>query len=83
MSVFPVYLTFHCLILNFSQRTMDMRLMAEHKYGLRVTANLGWQDFFRKLGEAAVILHMLENKPQHTTTVKLKTSTSSQNKGKK
>lgn len=61
---------------------MDMRLMAEHKYGLRVTANIGWKEFFRKLGESAVILHLLENKPQHTTTVNLKSPTSS-NKGKK
>lgn len=62
---------------------MDMRLMAEHKYGLRVTSNTGWRDFFKKLGEAAIILHMLENKPQNTTTVLLNVAESVQNKGVK
>lgn len=57
--------------------------MAQHKYGLRITKNVGWKEFFRKLGEAAVILHMLENKPHHTTTVNLNIFTSSQNRGKK
>lgn len=56
-----------------------MRLMAEHKYGLRVTT--GWNPFFEKLGEAAVIIHLLQNKPQHTTTVKIDEPIAASNKG--
>lgn len=46
-----------------------MRLMAEHKYGVRVTSSLGWCEFFKKLGEAAVIIQLLQNKPQHSMKI--------------
>lgn len=58
-----------------------MRLMAEHKYGVRVTTFPGWKEFFEKLGEAAVIIHLLQNKPQHTTIVKLNDPTCCSVKG--
>lgn len=58
-----------------------MRLMAEHKYGVRVTSLPGWKEFFQKLGEAAVTIHLLQNKPQHTTVVKIDDATSSSVKG--
>lgn len=58
-----------------------MRLMAEHKYGVRITSLPGWEEFFQKLGEAAVTIHLLQNKPQHTTVIKLDDPTSSSVKG--
>lgn len=67
----------------FSKRMVDMRLMAQHKYGVRVTSLPGWKDIFRKLGEAAVTIHLLQNKPQHTTVVKLNDADSSSVKGNK
>lgn len=65
----------------YRQRTIDMRLMAEHKYGVRITSSTGWKEFFEKLGVASVTLHLLQNKPQHTTIVKLNDPTSSAIKG--
>lgn len=59
-----------------------MRLMAEHKYGLRTTTLPGWKEFFRKLGEAAVTLQLLQNKLQHATVIKLNDPASSNIKGK-
>lgn len=40
-----------------------MQLMAQHKYGVRVTSEAGWDDFFKKLGNAAVIIDLLNVKP--------------------
>lgn len=58
-----------------------MRLMAEHKYGLRISSLPGWKEFFYKLGVAAVTIHLLQNKPSHTTTVKLNNAICTNNKG--
>lgn len=55
----------------FSKRIADMRLMALHKYGVRATTQAGWKEFFEKLGKAAVTIQFTQNKPQHTTVVKL------------
>lgn len=62
---------------------VHMRLMAEHKYGVRTTSLPGWKEFFQKLGEAAVTIHLLQNKPQHTTIIKLNDPASSSIKGSK
>lgn len=48
-----------------------MRLMAEHKYGMRITLLPGWQEIFRKFGEASVTMHLLQTKPQQATVIKL------------
>lgn len=45
--------------------------MAVHKYGVRATSQPAWKEFFEKLGKAAVTIHFTQNKPQHTTMVKL------------
>lgn len=42
--------------------------MAEHKYGLRITSQPGWTEFFKKLGDAAVTIELLRNKPNQTVT---------------
>lgn len=40
--------------------------MSQHKYGLRVNSEPGWNEFFQKLGDAAVkidLLHVKVNRP--------------------
>lgn len=60
---------------------MHMRLMAEHKYGVRVTSNVGWEGFFEKLGHAAVTFDLLQNKIHRSVTVTLNDTNSSSSKG--
>ncbi|KAJ8932279.1 hypothetical protein NQ314_014771 [Rhamnusium bicolor] len=45
------------------KRTSDMRMMAQHKYGVQVKPNTSWENYFEKLGKAAVTIEMLSNKP--------------------
>lgn len=63
------------------KRAIDMRLMAEHKYGLRITSQPGWKEFFEKLGKAAVTMELLQNKPNRTLAISLSDNTLSNNKG--
>uniref|UniRef100_A0A1Y1KHR4 DALR anticodon binding domain-containing protein n=2 Tax=Photinus pyralis TaxID=7054 RepID=A0A1Y1KHR4_PHOPY len=65
----------------YNKRTIDMRLMAEHKYGLRVTSNSGWRDIFRKLGEAAVTIEILQIKPNRPVICNFNDFSSSCSKG--
>lgn len=58
-----------------------MRLMAEHKYGLRITSQLGWQEFYEKLSHAAVTMELLQNKPNRSVTISLVDNTLTNNKG--
>lgn len=46
-----------------SLRSTDMRLMAMHKYGVRVKDDIKFCELFRRLGEAAVAVDLLEVKP--------------------
>ncbi|XP_055912180.1 DALR anticodon-binding domain-containing protein 3 [Eupeodes corollae] len=46
-----------------SLRSTDMRLMAMHKYGIRVKDDQKFCELFRRLGEAAVTVDLLEVKP--------------------
>ncbi|KAK9886763.1 hypothetical protein WA026_018415 [Henosepilachna vigintioctopunctata] len=41
-----------------------MRLMAEHKYGVRMQGSQTKTEYFEKLGKAAVTLELLQNKPR-------------------
>lgn len=65
----------------YNKRTIDMRLMAEHKYGLRVTSNTGWRNIFRKLGEAAVTIELLQIKPNRSVICKYNDFSASCSKG--
>ncbi|KAJ8971368.1 hypothetical protein NQ317_016563, partial [Molorchus minor] len=46
------------------KRALDMRMMAQHKYGVQIQSNTSWKTYFEKLGRAAVVIEMLSNKPQ-------------------
>lgn len=63
------------------KRTIDMRLMAEHKYGLRITSQTGWQEFFEKLGQAAVTIDLLLNKCDRGVKINLNDPTTGNSKG--
>ncbi|KAF5280623.1 hypothetical protein FQA39_LY05271 [Lamprigera yunnana] len=65
----------------YKKRTVDMRLMAEHKYGLRITSNSGWQEIFKKLGEAAVTMELLQIKTNRSVLCKMNDLCSSCSKG--
>lgn len=58
-----------------------MRLMAEHKYGLRTTSESGWKEIFDTLGEAAVTIELLQNKPSKNTIISLHDWTLGNTKG--
>lgn len=62
------------------KRSADMRLMAEHKYGLRVKSSELWKEYFEKLGVASVTIELLQNKPHKNVKVSLN-DLSSVNKG--
>ncbi|KAL3274060.1 hypothetical protein HHI36_015479 [Cryptolaemus montrouzieri] len=64
----------------YKKRATDMRLMAEHKYGLRTKSSESWNQYFKKLGEAAVTVELLQNKPHKNIKITLN-DTSSANKG--
>lgn len=66
-----------------SKRIVDMRLMSEHKYGLRVASKPGWQEIFKKLGEAAVRIELLQNKPNSALHININDPMSSSSKGRK
>lgn len=69
-------------MIHYRKRTTDMRLMAQHKYGLRITSEPGWSDFFSKLGEAAVTFELLQNNHRNSTTINLTDPASSSSKGR-
>ncbi|KAJ8962309.1 hypothetical protein NQ318_018288 [Aromia moschata] len=46
-----------------TKRAADMRMMAQHKYGVQIKPNASWKIYFEKLGRAAVTIEMLSNKP--------------------
>lgn len=56
--------------------------MAEHKYGLRIISKPGWEDFFKKLGNAAVIIELLRNKPNQTLSIDINNQLLASSKGK-
>ncbi|GJQ86338.1 hypothetical protein Trydic_g9032 [Trypoxylus dichotomus] len=65
----------------YKQRSLDMRMMAEHKYGLRITSQPGWSEFLEKLGDAAVTIELLRNKPSQTVTIDVNNEFLSSRKG--
>lgn len=59
-----------------------MQLMAQHKYGLRITAGPGWSDFCMQLGSAAVTIDLLHVKPSRPVIVNEDCSASTSSKGR-
>lgn len=58
-----------------------MRLFAEHKYGVRVTAMPTWREVFDKLGHSAVTIELLQIKPTNIVKINMNNPTDSNNKG--
>lgn len=48
-----------------------MRMMAQHKYGVQVKGNTGWDEYFEKLGKGCVTIEMLSSKPQKPIKISL------------
>ncbi|KAG5898823.1 hypothetical protein JTB14_018783 [Gonioctena quinquepunctata] len=48
----------------YKKRTSDMRMMAQHKYGVQIKPSATWETYFEKLGRGSVTIEMLSNKPQ-------------------
>ncbi|KAJ6639690.1 DALR anticodon-binding domain-containing protein 3 [Pseudolycoriella hygida] len=57
------------------KRSIDMQLMAEHKYGLRVKNEMFFKNLIQKLGKAATTIDLLEVKP--SCPIKLSVTASS------
>ncbi|KAJ8921744.1 hypothetical protein NQ315_010654 [Exocentrus adspersus] len=57
------------------KRTIDMRLMAQHRYKVQVIPNTPREDYFlkivKKLGRSCVTIEMLSNKPNKPVKVSL------------
>nr|CAH7759425.1 unnamed protein product [Callosobruchus chinensis] len=48
----------------FRKRMNDMRMMAQHKYGVQIKSNSPWEAYFAKLGRACVTIELLSNRLQ-------------------
>ncbi|VEN54608.1 unnamed protein product [Callosobruchus maculatus] len=48
----------------FRKRMSDMRMMAQHKYGVQFKSNSPWEAYFAKLGRACVTIELLSNRLQ-------------------
>lgn len=53
----------------YKKRSADMRMMAQHKYGIQVKTNASWENYFDKLGIGSVTIEMLTNKPQKSIKI--------------
>ncbi|CAG9859013.1 unnamed protein product [Phyllotreta striolata] len=53
----------------YLKRSSDMRMMAQHKYGVQIKPNSSWETYFEKLGRASVTVEMLTNKPQKSIKI--------------
>lgn len=64
----------------YRKRASDMRMMAQHKYGIQINKIESWENYFDKLGRACVVLEMLSNKAQKPIKITLH-DTQTANKG--
>ncbi|XP_056648148.1 DALR anticodon-binding domain-containing protein 3 [Diorhabda sublineata] len=53
----------------YKKRSADMRMMAQHKYGIQVKLNPSWENYFDNLGTGSVTIEMLTNKPQKSIKI--------------
>lgn len=59
-------------LLNFfRKRASDMRMMAQHKYGVQINKIGSWENYFNILGKACVTIEMLSNKTQKPIKISL------------
>lgn len=58
-----------------------MTLIAQHKYGVRVSSDSKWRDFLTHLGISAVIFELLEIKPSSAVKINFDCPSSGSSKG--
>lgn len=69
--------------LVFRVRQTEMTLIAQHKYGVRVTGDTKWKAFLDHLGESAVVFELLQTKPSSAVKIDFGCSSSGSSKGNK
>lgn len=67
--------------MNFRIRQDELTLIAQHKYGVRVSTELKWKEFIAHLGESAVAFELLQIRPSSSIKVQFDASSGS-SKGK-
>lgn len=55
----------------FKKRAADMRMIAQHRYRVKVSSTTNWDEYFATLGTASVTLEMLSNKPHKQIKISL------------
>ncbi|XP_037026195.1 DALR anticodon-binding domain-containing protein 3 [Bradysia coprophila] len=63
------------------KRSVDMQLMAQHKYGLRVKNELFFQNLINSLGKAAVTIDLLEVRPSGSLKLNMSGCSTGRSKG--
>lgn len=62
-------------------RHTEMTLIAQHKYGVRISSESKWKDFLEHLGNSAVTFELLQIKPSNCIKVNFECSSSGSSKG--
>ncbi|KAG6447888.1 hypothetical protein O3G_MSEX005210 [Manduca sexta] len=62
-------------------RQNDMTLIAQHKYGVRVSTDSKWKEFIAHLGESAVVFDLLQAKPSGAVKINFECSSAGSSKG--
>ncbi|XP_050508838.1 DALR anticodon-binding domain-containing protein 3 isoform X1 [Diabrotica virgifera virgifera] len=53
----------------YEKRASDMRMMAQHKYGVQIKPSKAWETYFNNIGKGSVTIEMLTNKPQKSIKI--------------
>ncbi|XP_063362533.1 DALR anticodon-binding domain-containing protein 3 [Cydia amplana] len=62
-------------------RQDEMTLIAQHKYGVRVSTDSKWREFIANLGESAAIFELLQTKPSSAVKINFDCSSTGSSKG--
>ncbi|KAL4705483.1 hypothetical protein ACJJTC_017343, partial [Scirpophaga incertulas] len=62
-------------------RQGEMTLIAQHKYGVRVSSDENWREFLSHLGEAAAAFELLQTKPSSAVKINFECSSAGSSKG--
>ncbi|XP_026752969.2 DALR anticodon-binding domain-containing protein 3 [Galleria mellonella] len=62
-------------------RQGEMTLIAQHKYGVRVSTDTKWKEFISHLGESAVVFELLQIKPNSAVKINFDCSSTGSSKG--
>lgn len=58
-----------------------MTLIAQHKYGVRVSTDSKWKEFIAHLGESAVVFELLQSRPNSAVKINFDCSAAGSSKG--